>query len=628
VHHPGVTRTESRTWLALLLPLALAAAAYARVLHGEFVFDDQLTGPASPTAQDLGSAAAGAWGTFWGGGRPVTDLTFALNRRLGGPDPWSYHLVNVGLHLATAVLLWRLGRTVLERAGAARAGWQAVAVAGLWVVHPFCSQAVSYVTQRSEVLASGLMAAALLALLEAGRRGPTGRGVAALALGTLALGVALGAKAMAVTTPLLWALIEWAAPAGLAGPAAGWRFRALAFLAPVGLAAAHALATVRSLTPVGNAGFDLASFGPWSYLLTQLRVVATYARLVLWPAGLSVDWAIEPSASLLEPAVLAAGVLLLALAAGALALVVAGRRRGGADWAAARVAGLGVLWFFVVLAPTSSVVPLADPLVEHRAYLACWGLLLALVAGGERLAARVPWRHAGLAAGAAVLAAWLALAAALHARNAVWESTLALWTDATAGGRGTARAHVGLGVARAALGDLQGAVDAYGEAYRRARGRPFEEAHALHNAGVVLTQVEDFEAAERVLRAAVERAPKGADMAYALAYVLWRRGDLAGAESFAGRSLELRPGRAPPHHLLGMVRLDGGQVEAALARLEEAARLAPEDGGIRADLGFGLHRAGRVREACQAWGAALLLRAEPERQVQTRQWMAAAGCAR
>jgi Flp pilus assembly protein TadD len=181
-------------------------------------------------------------------------------------------------------------------------------------------------------------------------------------------------------------------------------------------------------------------------------------------------------------------------------------------------------------------------------------------------------------------------------------------------------------VAYAELGDLQGAVDAYGEGYRRARGRPAEEAHALHNTGVVLTLVGDLEGAERVLRAAVQRAPRGADMAYALAHVLWRKGDLAGAETLANRALELRPGRAPPHHLLGMVSLDGGQVEAALARFEEAARLAPEDGGIRADLGLGLHRAGRGPEACAAWDAALLLRAEEERHLQTRRWMASAGC--
>jgi tetratricopeptide (TPR) repeat protein len=627
VHHRGVTPTGHRTWLALLLPLALAAVAYARVLHGEFVFDDLLTGPASPAAQDLSAAAAGAWRSFWSGGRPVTDLTFALNRRLGGPDPWGYHLVNVGLHLATAVLLWRLASVVLERAGAARAGWQAVVVAGLWVVHPLGSQAVSYVTQRSEVLASGLMAAALLAFLRAEREGRTARGGAALGLGLVALWLALGSKATAVTTPALWVLVAWAAPVQPATRSVtGWRIRAAALLAPAGLALAHSLGVLRSLAPAGNAGFELSGLDPWSYFLTQLRVVVTYARLVLWPAGQSVDWNLAPSRSLLEPAVLASGTLLMALAGGAVALVLLGRRRADADGAAARVAGLGVLWFLVALAPTSSVVPVADLLVEHRAYLASWGLVLALVAAGERMAARVRWRHAGLAAGAATLAAWLVLAGALHARNAVWESALALWSDATAGGRGTARAYVGMGVARAALGDLQGAVDAYGEAYRRSRGRPLDEAHALHNTGVVLTQAGDLETAERVLRGAVERAPKGAEMAYALAYVLWRRGDGRGAERSVERALALQPGHGPATHLLGLLRLEAGQVEAATALLQEAARLAPGNGAVHADLGMALHRAGRAAEACAAWRAALRLPTDPEQRQQTLQWMAAAGC--
>ncbi len=592
-------RPPHRAGLLLALPLALALAAYARVLPGEFVYDDEHAVVRNPDTRDLATAARAAWAAFRTGGRPVADLTFAANRALGGLDPRGYHAVNLGLHLLAVVLLYLLARRLLGLAGAARARWQALAVAGLWALHPLGSQAVSYVTQRAEVLASALMVAALLAFLGAERRGATGRGAALLGLGLAALALALGSKAMAVTVPALWALVAWAAPGPEArGALPPWRLRALALLAPLALATAHAAGTLTGLHPAGNAGFDLPGLDPWTYLLSQVRAVVTYLRLVLWPAGQSVDWVFEPSRSPLEPAVLARGALLLALTAAAVALVAWGRRRSGEDAAAARLAGLGWLWFLVVLAPTSSVVPVRDLLVEHRAYLASFGPLLALVAGGERLLSRVRWRWAGAAGAVAVLAAWLALAAALHARNAVWESALALWSDATGRGRGGARAYLGLGVALAGRGDPQGALAAFWVALERARGRPDDEAHALLNAGLILSQAGRLDAAERTLRGAGERAPRGPEMAYALGWVRWKTGDLPGAVDAAERALAIQPDHARAAHLLGTLWLQAGRLEEAAAQLRQAARLAPGDPAVEADLAAaldGLGRAGQGR---------------------------------
>jgi len=617
-----------RAALLLAVPLVLAAAAYRRVLHGELVYDDLISGAASPGLGDLGGVAAGAWGAFWRGGRPLADLTFALDRRWGGLDPWGYHLVNVALHLLAALLVWRLALAVLALAGAARPRWQALAVTGLWVLHPLQSQAVSYVTQRSEVLASLLMVAALLAFLSAERAGLGRRAALPLGLGLLAFAAALGAKAMAVTLPALWALLAWSAPGpGTWTARPGWRARALALALPAALALGHGAATVRGLDAAGNAGFALAGLDAWSYLLTQLRVVVTYLRLLLWPAGQSVDWAIEPSRSLAEPAVLASGLLLVALGAGAVALVALGRRREGEDWAAARVAGLGVLWFFLVLAPTSSVIPLGDLLAEHRTYLASFGIALALVAAGERLAARLRWRCAGLAAGGLVAALWLTLAAALHARNAVWETTLALWTDASAKGGGTWRAHLTVGVEREARGDVEGALAAYRAALARARD-PGEEAQALHDAGRLLLGAGRLEEAEASLREAVARPVALPEATYALAFLRERRGDLEGAATWAERTLAAEPGHLGALQMVGMARVRAGRTEEGLALLGQAVRRSPGDPGPLTLLGAGLSRAGRAGDACTAWRAALSLQGNPVERERLAGRLAEAGCPR
>jgi hypothetical protein len=442
------------------------------VLHGELQLDDLREIQANPALRDLGGAArAAARGALLGGGRPLTDLTFALDRRLFGPGVAPLHATSLALHLLAAALVWGFTRRILARAGAARAGPVALAVAGLFALHPIQTEAVSYLSQRSEVLASALYVAALLALLAADDRGRSRAGVAAWAAGLAAFALALAAKPVAVTLPLAWLLVAVAVPPRGPGPGLRWRERLLLAAPLIALGAVHAWRGLAGAAGSPHAGFSVPGLGPGEYLSTQPRALATYLRLLVWPAGQNVDWAIPAAPTIADPAAMVAGLLPLAVAAAGLALLAWARRRGagdghgtpaGADAAAARVAGLGLLWFFLLLAPTSSVVPLADALVEHRLYLASWGPFAAAAVLAERALARVRWRHAGTAGAAVVGAAWLSLALATFARNAVWETRVALWSDAAAKSPGKARVHLGLGHAlreRWDLGNHRAVVD-------------------------------------------------------------------------------------------------------------------------------------------------------------------------
>jgi hypothetical protein len=193
--------------------------------------------------------------------------------------------VNLALHLATVLIVGALALRVATLAGAERPRRIALAVAGLFAVHPLQSQAVSYVSQRAEVLASALYAATLLLLLapEPGE----GRGRAALpaaALVTFALGLA--AKPIVLSLPAAYLAIRAAATPG--GPR-GSR-RDLAAVAAIGVAAgAFGAALLFALRGRPDAGFAVAGTTPWMYLLTQLRAVVVYLRLLAWPAGQSAD---------------------------------------------------------------------------------------------------------------------------------------------------------------------------------------------------------------------------------------------------------------------------------------------------------------------------------------------------
>jgi Flp pilus assembly protein TadD len=565
------------------VPLLLAVAAYARVLHGELVFDDIRQIAWNPRVRDLGAALAGFLPDLLHGRRPVTLLTFALNHAAGGLDPFGYHLVNLALHLGVSALAFLFARAVLRLAGAARPDGLAVAVAGLFALHPLQSQAVSYVVQRAEVLASGFYLATLLLLLVAERRGRTPAGAAAVVAALACFALGLGSKAIAVTLPAAWLLLAAVVPGPEARPAlAGWRTR-LALVVPLlALAAWFTVGTLGRIEGATDAGFSVPGLPARAYLLTQLRVLVTYLGLLFWPAGQSADWAFSTSRSLGDPGVLASGLLLVALAAGAVALAWRSRRREDPDGAAARLAAFGVLWFLVVLSASSSVVPRDDVLVEHRTYLASLGIFLAVAVAAERLLSRLAGGKRAAAALLLVGGAWAALALVLHARNAVWESDLALWSDAAAKAPAKPRPLVALANARLKRGDAEGAIRDLTRARTLIRsGEPFTEFPIVYNLGTALLRAGRDVEAVAPLRRAVELDPTSPDAAVALGVALLGTGQLAEAEAWATRGLELRPDLGLALQVLGRARLEAGDAAGALGYLERAAAASPADLGLR-----------------------------------------------
>ena len=325
-------------------------------------------------------------------------------------------------------------------------------------------------------------------------------------------------------------------------------------------------------------------------------MVATYLRLLAWPTGQNLEWDLPVARSLGE-ASLGSGLALAALASGAAAAWWWSRRRAGATAAAVRVAAFGVAFFFLALLPTSSVVPLDDLLMEHRVYLASFGIFLAVAVVGER-AARFevpPWATAS-----AVAAVLLSLALALHARNAVWETRFALAADSAAKSPRKARPHVNLGHALDERGDYEGALREYGLALAHSGGAPKNEALVLRNLSATLAHLGRWGEAEEALRRAASRSPDSAEVQENLAAVRARLGDLDGAEEAARRAIALSPAAGTAFQVLGLVRLERGDATGAVEPLERATRAAPEDGARWINLAVAYARAGRRVDACDA----------------------------
>jgi tetratricopeptide (TPR) repeat protein len=369
-----------------------------------------------------------------------------------------------------------------------------------------------------------------------------------------------------------------------------------------------AFALLTALRGAPHAGFSVAGTSPWHYFLTQLRACVVYLRLLAWPSGLSVDWTFPTSPGLSDPATLGAALAILAVAAAAAWLLVRGRRTAAPDGATARLAGLGLAWFFVLLAPTSSFVPLADNLVEHRVYLASWGVLLLVVAVAERLTARLGARRLATVAYVALL---LLLSAALFRRNAVWESKESLWRDAVAKSPESARAHMNLGSALDEQGRFAEAITQYQLALPLTDGNVSRQGQILRNLGAAQSSAGRAEEARRSLEDALHLLPNDDRALVTLALLAGGSGDVAAAESLADRALAANPRQAIAWIVHGNVALERGDWEGACDRFARAAAIDPDAGEAHYGRAIALRMMDRRSEECDALRAALRAQLRP-----------------
>ena len=193
--------------VALTGLLLLTVAAYARGMNGDFEFDDPHTVQFNRSIRHLGNFfTSSAIVDAIHGKRVLTDFTFALDYRFAGLDPFAFHATNLAIHLAATLLIFFFTRQVLAFSGHVGRDLPALAVTAVFALHPLQTQAVIYISQRAESLASGLYLGSLLLLLRAEKRGRCTAG-AALYVSSFALFVlGLSAKLIVATLPIAYLL--------------------------------------------------------------------------------------------------------------------------------------------------------------------------------------------------------------------------------------------------------------------------------------------------------------------------------------------------------------------------------------------------------------------------------------
>ena len=596
--------------------LALAAlAAYHGIFSVPFVFDDFNAVTLNSTIRHL----APPWEVLRTpqgtgsetDGRPLANLSLAVNYAISGTAPWSYHALALLLHVGVALALFGVLRRTL---GLKAEGWRAkgessesgargdstlwaFVIALLWTVHPLLTETVTTVAHRTELLVSLFYLLTLYFFIRyaevaekrvAGSSQPDRILLSAFRL-SLFCSCVLGmlSKEVMVSAPLIVFLYDRTFVAGSFAEA--WRRRRALHL---GLAGTWLILLVLRLAAPGRGGTGGFGLGmsPWHYALTQCRALVLYLRLSFWPHPLILDYGDSVVRQL--GAVWPQGLAVLALLAAT----------GLALWRRPALGFAGAC-FFAILAPSSSFLPLVtQTIAEHRMYLPLAAVLSVAVCG-LRAAGGALRRESARPMAGALAATAVVLGLATARRNHDYQSGVSIWADTAAKLPGNPRAHDNLANALLEVNRRPEAIAEYETALRIDP----QDVQAHYNLGNELLASGELAGAIEHYRAALHTFPSFVLAHDNLGDALLRSGRLAEAIEQYAEAVQSNPAHPGAHYNLANALAKGGRLTAAIGEYEAALRLAPDMADAHFNLALALVRAGRREDAMEQYRIVLRL---------------------
>ena len=593
----GTQRSALREHWSWLIPLATTVATVAvflPALRGDFVnWDDGKNFLENPHYRGLGrNELSWMFTTFhMGHYQPLSWVTLGLDYLFWGMNPFGYHLTNIVLHAANALLFYFLSTRLIaiahpDQAQTSHVVFQSAAglAALLFALHPLRVESVAWVTERRDVLAGFFLLSSVIFYLRASvhdyRRNLT------LSVSTFILSLLSKASGMSLVAVLI---ILDVFPLRRLGQVSQWFDAAKRkiwlekfwYFIPGVIAGAVALSAQQYST-----AFRPFEQHDWTSRLVQAMFSALfYLYKTLVPIDLSplyelplnpADWYLAYFMSATMVVVLTVSLFLLRKRFPALL----------ATW----------LVYLVLLAPTSGVAQSGPQLVADRySYFSCMGWAV-LAAGGVRLAQQrlagwiSPMRYGLPLVGFAVLAI---LAMLTWRQTWIWQDSLTLWRHALRTDPRSPFAHTNLGIALGALGRLDEAAAELAEAQRL---NP-RDADSYYNLGNVLAKQGRSVAAIAQFEAALRINARHADSHYELATLLARKRELVQAIKHFRTAIQLRPGDARAHYNLAQVYAAQSQWTTAVAHFRNALQYEPDHRRARLQLGKALAEIGDLSAA-------------------------------
>jgi len=532
---------------------------FGRSISYPFHFDDVLI------LADNNVSTAANWPHFFNPlhMRQLTFFTFYLNHLAAGHNAGSYHLVNVVLHIANAVLFFIVLRRIVE----ARL---ALIAAAIFLVHPIQTEPVIYVYQRS-VLLAGLFSLLGLICYQRNR----------LWIAVLMFVLAFESKESSLAVPLLLAVLHlsnrsFVFGVGVDARIKQSRIRALVFLGIVGFLSIAALAVLahqrETTVGIGAAG----RISPLAYLLTETRVVFTYLRLLVFPFPQSLEYDFAPIHGMSIKVVAQIAGLLLMLAAG---IYLARSEK----W---RFTGYSVVAFFVLLAPTSTIIPSTDFAFEHRLYLPM--LAFAAFASSIVLRLKRPLLY--------TIPVVVIFSIATFQRGNVWASEATLWEDAVQRAPNKSRVWFNLGGAY-----IHSDPERARAAYNRALELTPDFAQAYYDLGLIEQTKRNYDQAVRYYEQTLRLDPNYWPASNNLGNTLMSLGRNDEALKAFQTTLRLNPDHWPSQYNIAIVYFSSSRFAEAIPQLRTVLDWRPDFTDARYMLAVSLFRTGQQTDANREW---------------------------
>jgi tetratricopeptide (TPR) repeat protein len=563
---------------------------YSNSFYGEFHFDDGIHIVQQNKLNDLSSYAKfSSWTRI--NNRPLAYFTLAINKSLDGTNVFGYHVFNLIVHLLTSLLVFFFTLLIISQKFVqpiqikGKEKLIALFVSLIFLCHPLQTQAVSYIIQRMTSLAALFYIASSFFYFRARLSQVAGDFQLKLILYYFLMAVtavaAILSKQIAITLPLTYLLIEFF----FIRNNKGQRFNKLLLAGVIVISVSFIVVIIGGLLPQ-----ETESISRFEYFLTQLRVIAKYVQLLIFPISQNLDYDFVISKSMLGINELISGTVVISLLASIFVL-----------YRKYPLISFGLAWFFITLLVESSIIPIRDVIFEHRLYLPMFGFAIILVVALLEVLNKIKLTPLIIVFSVIVsMYAYLTIT-----RNTVWKTNLSLWQDVVQKSPAKARPHINLGVAYFQLLKPLAAIEQFNIAvkiepennqiyYDRAEAylllNRTEEAILDLDQSILLNNkfaksyvarakakllLNDLDAAVVDYSKAIELKPELESAWFGRGKTYLFNGEIEKALNDLNRAIDLNPGFAAAINNRALVMLFQGKNNEALSDLNKAINLDP-----------------------------------------------------
>jgi tetratricopeptide (TPR) repeat protein len=581
------TQKSRQITFGILLVVLLGIMLYSNILFAPFVYDDHIAIVENESIRSLSASMK-----LFSNNRYLPMQTFALNYSIGGLKPFGYHLINNILHVCNALLVFYLiiltWNTPFFRASNNSLNdsriFAAFSAAFVFVAHPIQTQAVSYVVQRSTLMATLFYLLCLVLYIKSRLYIESYKSKSALSVNfksavmyLMALVSALFAmksKEIAFTLPIIVAIYEFSFFNGEQNVQFSTsKWKRILYVLPIALTMliiplsfVDTKGSVETIVQnVDMSSRETINFSRAEYLLTQFRVIITYIRLLLLPVQQNFDYTYPVYHSFFAPQIFFSFLCLAAILGTAVYLIC----RSRSEARNLRLFAFGIIWFFVALSVESSIIPIRDMIVEHRLYLPSIGFFMA-----SALAVSYFIKNSKVKVSVIVIIVAL-LSVGTYARNIIWKSPQTLWEDVLIKSPGNSRAYNNLGVVFKDRGEFDKAIEQFEKSLKADRNYT----SVYFNLGDVQYRLGNYENAVSYLTTALAGrldTQLHLDILNKLGRTYSAMGQNEKAIQTFQRAIQVMPSAIAPYNNLAVQYIKTGQFDLAIEILKKALEIREE----------------------------------------------------